>query len=222
MNRRAYKVEMLDSKVSGTVLAASEEELYYNLKGMAETVLMKDPDISSKYANSCVDIVFIHGTTGESWEDNFRHTINVFDKGSQKILKVYYFNVELLDESDKEVCVAEKEKEGCKETSCYTLNDYKNRQQRIFDNKVSHGFNITNVYQEARYILEEVAELMRAIEKEDKENIIEELADIVIFSYGCAAVAGVGDLDKKIFEKMSINESREYTVNSEGDFIKKE
>ena len=98
--------------------------------------------------------------------------------------------------------------------------DYKNRQRRIFDNKVKHGFNTTNVYQEARYILEEVAELMRAIEKGDKENILEELADIVIFSYGCAEVAGVGDLDAKIFEKMSINEQRVYVQNNEGDFVK--
>lgn len=100
--------------------------------------------------------------------------------------------------------------------------DFESRQERIFQNKVNHGFNITNVYQEARYILEETAELMRAIEKNDRENMLEELADIVIFSYGCAEVARLGNLDTKIFEKMAINESREYTTNKEGDFVKKE
>lgn len=100
--------------------------------------------------------------------------------------------------------------------------DFESRQDRIFQNKVNHGFNITNVYQEARYILEETAELMRAIEKNDRENMLEELADIVIFSYGCAEVARLGNLDTKIFEKMAINESREYTTNKEGDFVKKE
>lgn len=101
-----------------------------------------------------------------------------------------------------------------------SLLDYKNRQKRIFQNKVNHGFNVTNIYQEARYILEETAELMRAIEKNDRENMIEELADIVIFAYGCAEVARLGDLDKKIFEKMIHNEQREYIKTEEGDFKK--
>ena len=98
--------------------------------------------------------------------------------------------------------------------------DYKDRQKRIFQNKVNHGFNTTNIYQEARYILEEVAELMRAIEKNDRENMIEELADIIIFTYGCAEVARLGDLDAKVFEKMAINEKRVYTQTAEGDFVK--
>lgn len=100
------------------------------------------------------------------------------------------------------------------------LRDYLIRQRRIFNNKVKHGFNTTNIYQEARYILEETAELMRAIEKNNRENMLEELADIVIFSYGCAEVARLGDLDTKIFEKMQINEKRVYEKNGEGDFVK--
>lgn len=97
---------------------------------------------------------------------------------------------------------------------------YANRQKRIFDNKVKHGFNVTNIYQEARYILEETAELMRAIEKNDRENMIEELADIIIFAYGCAEVARLGDLDTEVFKKMSINEDRKYTKTKDGDFVK--
>lgn len=100
------------------------------------------------------------------------------------------------------------------------LEDFLTRQKRIFQNKVNHGFNTTNIYQEARYILEEVAELMRAIEKNDRENMIEELADIIIFTYGCAEVARLGDLDTKVFEKMAINEKREYKKTDEGDFVK--
>ena len=102
----------------------------------------------------------------------------------------------------------------------YSLYDFMLRQKRIFQNKVNHGFNTTNIYQEARYILEEVAELMRAVEKNDRENMIEELADIVIFSYGCAEVARLGNLDTKIFEKMTLNEKRVYEKNDAGDFIK--
>lgn len=100
------------------------------------------------------------------------------------------------------------------------LVDFKDRQKRIFDNKVNHGFNTTNIYQEARYILEEVTELMRAVEKNDRENMKEELADIVIFAYGCAEVARLGNLDDEIFKKMTINEGREYHRTSEGDFVK--
>ena len=98
--------------------------------------------------------------------------------------------------------------------------DFLGRQKRIFQNKVNHGFNTTNIYQEARYILEEVAELMRAVEKNDRENMLEELADIVIFSYGCAEVARLGDLDTKIFDKMRLNEKRVYKKNCDGDFVK--
>lgn len=101
-----------------------------------------------------------------------------------------------------------------------SIEKYITRQKRIFDNKVKHGFNTTNIYQEARYILEEVAELMRAIEKNDRENMIEELADIVIFAYGCTEVARLGDLDTEIFKKMQINEGREYHKTDEGDFVK--
>lgn len=113
-----------------------------------------------------------------------------------------------------------RKKKSNKPNNNHTLEDFQNRQQRIFDNKVNHNFNIKNVYQESRYILEEVAELMHAIEKRDKENILEELSDIVIFAYGCAAVAGVGNLDDKIFDKMVINENRVYKKKPDGDFEK--
>ncbi len=115
--------------------------------------------------------------------------------------------------------MGEKVKEGVKE-NIRTLQDYRDRQGRIFVNKIKHGFNTKNIYQETRYMLEEIAELMHAIEKDDKDNILEELSDIVIFAYGCAAVARVGNLDDKIFEKMEINENRVYTKGKDGDFVK--
>ena len=97
---------------------------------------------------------------------------------------------------------------------------YENRQKDIYDNKVKHGFNTSDPYQEVRYIVEEVGELMRAIEKNDMNNVAEELADIVIFSYGLAEITKAGNLDAKIFEKMQINVKRKYTQNESGDFIK--
>lgn len=100
------------------------------------------------------------------------------------------------------------------------INDYENRQKRIYENKVNHGFKVDSPYQEIRYMTEELAELMRAIEKDDKENMGEELADIVIFAYGLAEILGVKSLDAEIFNKMQINEKRKYKRTSEVDFEK--
>ena len=99
------------------------------------------------------------------------------------------------------------------------LNQYIDRQKRIYDNKLSHGFNVVDFHKEARFILKELSELMSAIEHNDIKNIMEELADIVIFCYGMAEMAH-GDLDKHIFSKMNINESREYIKDMNGDFIR--
>lgn len=206
MCRKQYKLKLLNSNVEGVVLIRDEDELSYNLKGIAESEFMNNKDFKNEYQNSSERFSFLLSKQEEEWEDNI-YKVSVYDKYRQKTVETYRFKVEIYDKVDYKENI--------------TLTDYRARQKRIFDNKVAHGFNTTNVYQEARYILEEVAELMRAVEKEDNENILEELADIVIFSYGCAAVAGVGDLDTKIFEKMKINENRVYTQNSEGDFIKK-
>lgn len=99
------------------------------------------------------------------------------------------------------------------------LEEYQNRQKRAYTNKVRHGFNVTDFHKEARFILNEVTELMGAIEHNDMDNLMEELADIVIFSYGLAEMAH-RDLDEAIFNKMKINEERKYTRDSNGDFKK--
>lgn len=189
----------LVEKVNNLMITSSEEELSYNLKGRAKEELLNDPEIGDEFRKFPSNFTFIFGKNGKVWEKDFKYIVSVYNRITQRTVRTYVF-----EDVDREL----------------RIEDYKDRQQRIFNNKVAHGFNTTNVYQEARYILEEVAELMRAVEKQDNENILEELADIVIFSYGCAAVAGVGDLDAKIFEKMKINENRVYTQNDEGDFVK--
>lgn len=100
-----------------------------------------------------------------------------------------------------------------------SLNEYKLRQIRCYNNKLKHGFNVTDFHKEARFILKELSELMDAIEHNDVENMIEELGDIVIFCYGLAEMAHK-DLDDQIFKKMDINESRTYKRNAFGDFVK--
>lgn len=96
---------------------------------------------------------------------------------------------------------------------------YKERQRRCYDNKVKHGFNITDFHKEGRFILKELTELMDAIEHNDVDNMVEELGDIVIFCYGLSEMVH-RDLDEQIFKKMEINEAREYKRNAQGDFVK--
>lgn len=103
-------------------------------------------------------------------------------------------------------------KTGCQEHT-------ESRQKRIYRNKVNHGFNVVDLHEEARFILREVIELMQGITHRDKDNIIEELADIVIFSYGLAEIIG-RDLDTEIEHKMNINEQRVYKKDEYGDFVK--
>ena len=102
-----------------------------------------------------------------------------------------------------------------------TLDEYKSRQLRCYTNKLKHGFNVTDFQKEARFILKELSELMDAIEHNDVENLIEELGDIVIFCYGIAEMAHK-DLDTQVFKKMAINESRVYTRNEHGDFVRQD
>ena len=94
------------------------------------------------------------------------------------------------------------------------------RQERIVENKRKHGFNTVNLNEEVRYLLGEVTEVMEAIEKGDKENLLEELADVVIYAYGMAEIGKVGNLDEAIERKMCINEKREYKKDERGRFIK--
>lgn len=138
----------------------------------------------------------------------------------KETIKIQQDNIKLLEENVKN---SQNIINQQTETIKLKLNELKQRagrQSRIYQNKVNHGFNLTNVHQEVRYILEEVAELMHAIEKNDRANMKEELADIVIFAYGCASVANLGNLDTEIDRKMEINEQRVYKKKADGDFQK--
>lgn len=99
------------------------------------------------------------------------------------------------------------------------IGKFKSRQSDIYENKINHGFNVTDQYIEMECLLGEVLELFRAVRNKDTDNTMEELADIVIFCYGLAEI-NKGDLDKAIFDKMEINKGRKYIKNKNGDFVK--
>lgn len=83
-----------------------------------------------------------------------------------------------------------------------------NIQKRIWDNKVKHNFNTTNVYQEFCYLYGEVAEAFDDWYKK-KGHVGEELADVAIYLFGLSEMLDIDLLDE-INKKMDINEKRVY------------
>lgn len=81
--------------------------------------------------------------------------------------------------------------------------------KEVIQNKVKHGFNITDIKFEL-LLYGEVNELFQAWLKDDGENIGEELADVAIFLLGIAEILDK-DLGKEIIKKMNINANRVYS-----------
>lgn len=91
-----------------------------------------------------------------------------------------------------------------------TFLDY---QKEIYQNKVDHNFNVTNVEKEFLLLYGEVAEAFDAYKKE--QPVGDELADIAIYLFGLAEILHV-DLGAEIDKKMLINKNRSYEKNKSG------
>jgi NTP pyrophosphatase (non-canonical NTP hydrolase) len=86
----------------------------------------------------------------------------------------------------------------------------KELQKRIYDNKVKHNFNLTNIEQEFCLLYGEVGEAYDAwLKKKGKDELGSELADIAIYLYGLAELLDY-DLGEEMEKKMAINEKRVY------------
>ena len=94
------------------------------------------------------------------------------------------------------------------------MTDLKALQQRVYQNKIAKGFNVTDVYQEINFIHQEVGEVFMAYLKK-KDDIGEELADVMIYLLGLAEILGI-DLEKELMKKIEKNERREYSKNDKG------
>lgn len=91
-------------------------------------------------------------------------------------------------------------------------------QKRVYENKVKHGFNVTDVNYEFLLLYGEVAEAYEAwLKKHD--NVGEEIADIAIYLMGLSEILGF-NLREEIEKKMAINEKREYVMVN-GVLVKK-
>lgn len=96
--------------------------------------------------------------------------------------------------------------------------ELKEMQKKVYENKINHGFNVTNVELEFCLLEGELSEAFEAyIKKHD--NLGEELADTAIYLLGLSQILGI-DLQAEIEKKMKINESREY-VRVNGVLVKK-
>ena len=91
-------------------------------------------------------------------------------------------------------------------------------QNRVWDNKIRHGFDTKNVEREFCLMYGEVGEAYEAyIKKHD--NLGEELADVAIYLMGLSGMVGL-DLQEEVEKKMAINEKREYVMVN-GVLVKK-
>lgn len=86
--------------------------------------------------------------------------------------------------------------------------DWKELQKRVYQNKLDHNFNVTDVNLEFCYLYGEVGEA-HAAWRDEKPDMGEELADIAIYLLGLAEILDV-DLEDEVLRKMDINRRRRY------------
>ena len=86
--------------------------------------------------------------------------------------------------------------------------DLKQLQKDVYQNKVNHGFNITDINMEFCLAYGEMGEAYMAWLKK-KDDLGEELADVAIYLLGLSEILGL-DLEKEILHKMDKKKKRIY------------
>lgn len=94
-------------------------------------------------------------------------------------------------------------------------------QKRIWENKKRKGFNTTDVSKELLYLTEELGEAVKAYRKEDKEELAEEVVDIIIYSLGLLEMMDKESYDE-IVKKIEKNEKREYQPTKGGFHLRED
>ena len=98
--------------------------------------------------------------------------------------------------------------------------DTKKLQKEVYENKVRHGFNITDLNMEFCLAHGELSEAYIAwLKKQD--DVGEELADAAIYLLGIAEILNI-DLSKEIELKIEKNRNRVYKENSKGVLVKED
>ena len=86
--------------------------------------------------------------------------------------------------------------------------DLKELQKSVYENKVNHGFNVTDINLEFCLTYGELGEAYMAWLKK-KDDLGEELADVTIFLLGIAEILGI-NLEEEVLHKMEKNKKRVY------------
>ena len=86
--------------------------------------------------------------------------------------------------------------------------DLKKLQNDVYQNKIDHGFNITDINMEFCLTYGELGEAYMAWLKK-KDDLGEELADVAIFLMGISEILGI-NLEEEIVNKMAKNKKRVY------------
>ena len=86
--------------------------------------------------------------------------------------------------------------------------DFKKLQKDVYQNKVNHGFNVTDINMEFCLAYGELGEAYMAWLKK-KDDFGEELADVMIYLMGIAEIEGI-NLEQELVNKIEKNEKRVY------------
>lgn len=97
--------------------------------------------------------------------------------------------------------------------------DLKAKQKEVFQNKLNKGFPTDDVNREFCYLYGEVAEAFDAY-RQKKDDLNEELADIMIFTLGIAEMLNI-DMEDALLKKIEKNNNRVYIKNEKGVLVKK-
>ena len=81
-------------------------------------------------------------------------------------------------------------------------------QRAVYQNKLDHHFNVTDINLEFNLLYGEVAEAFDAWNKK-RDSVGEELADVAIYLMGLSEILGV-DLQDEVERKMEKNRRRVY------------
>ncbi|VTT36628.1 Uncharacterised protein [Enterococcus casseliflavus] len=86
-------------------------------------------------------------------------------------------------------------------------------QKAIYQNKIDHQFNVTNIEKEFLALYGEIGEAFDACRKQ--QEVGEELADVAIYLLGLAEILSI-DLEAEIHKKMAVNQKRRYISYGNG------
>lgn len=104
------------------------------------------------------------------------------------------------------------------------METFKKLQKRIYANKVKKGFNTKADYQgidqEICFLVEELGELAHHHRRGEKDKIIDDVMDLLIYLLGLCEILGI-DTDKELGKTINEIEKREYILNLDGTLKKR-